>query len=118
MSFSLSTMLGCGGNMKVFMDDTREAPTGWVRTYDIEETKNLLATRLVTHLSLDNDLGSLDHTTEGYNVLNWLEEMVFEDHTFPIPEMQVHSSNASRAQSMRQTIRRLENIRQQQVGGS
>ena len=104
--------------MKVFMDDARETPEGWVRTYNVEETKNLLSTRLVTHLSLDNDLGSLDHTTEGYNVLNWLEEVVFDDPTFPIPEMQVHSSNASRAQSMRQTIRKLENIRQQQVGGS
>lgn len=104
--------------MKVFMDDARETPEGWVRTYDVEQTKNLLSTRLVTHLSLDNDLGSLDYSTEGYNVLNWLEEVVYYDPTFPIPEMQVHSSNASRAQSIRQTIAKLDRIRQQQIGGS
>lgn len=108
----------CGGKMKVFMDDERQTPEGWVRTYTVEETKNLLSTRMVTHLSLDNDLGSLDPKTEGFNVLNWLEEVVDDDKTFPIPEMQVHSSNASRAMSMRQTIARLEHIRQQQVGGS
>jgi len=104
--------------MKVFMDDERQTPEGWTRTYNVEETKELLLTRKVTHLSLDNDLGSLDPKTEGYNVLNWLEEMVFDDPTFPIPEMQVHSSNASRAQSMRLAIKNLEMIRQQQIGGS
>lgn len=103
--------------MKIYMDDARETPRGWHRTYNIEETKALLLTRQVSHLSLDNDLGSLDHTTEGYNVLDWLEEQVYNDPTFPIPEMTVHSSNASRAQYMRQVIRKLENIRQQQVGG-
>lgn len=104
--------------MKVFMDDARTTPEGWVRTYNIEETKNLLSTRLVTHLSLDNDLGSLDPKTEGFNVLNWLDELVDSDPTFPIPEIKVHSSNAGRAQSMRLAVGRLERIRQQQVGGS
>lgn len=111
-------MADCGGNMKVFMDDARETPQGWTRTYNIEETKALLLTRQVTHLSLDNDLGSEDPKTEGFNVLNWLDEMVDSDPTFPIPEMKVHSSNAGRAPSMRQAIKRLELIRQQQVGGS
>lgn len=103
--------------MKIYMDDARETPHGWHRTYNIEETKTLLLTRQVTHLSLDNDLGSLDYTTEGYNVLDWLEEQVYNDSTFPIPELFVHSSNASRAQYMRQVIGKLELIRRQQVGG-
>ncbi len=104
--------------MKVFMDDARETPEGWVRTYNIEETKNLLSTRLVTHLSLDNDLGSTNPDTEGYHVLDWLEEVVYNDPTFPIPELAVHSSNLSRKLYMGQVIRKLEQIRQQQVGGS
>lgn len=115
--YSLNITLDCGGKMKLFMDDLRDTPSGWERTYTVEETKAVLLTRKVTHLSLDNDLGSLDHTTEGYNVLDWLEEQVYNDSTFPIPEMTVHSANASRAQYMRQVIRRLEQIRQQQVGG-
>ncbi len=103
--------------MKIFMDDERVTPEGWERTYTVEETKEKLLTRKVTHLSLDNDLGSLDHTTEGYNVLDWLEEQVYNDPTFPVPEMTVHSANASRAQYMRLAIKKLENIRQQQIGG-
>lgn len=114
----LNTIVDCGGNMKVFMDDARETPQGWTRTYNIEDTKALLLTRKVTHLSLDNDLGSLDHTTEGYNVVDWLERQVFDDPTFPVPEMTVHSSNSSRILYMNQAIRKLEMIRRQQVGGS
>lgn len=103
--------------MKIFMDDARETPRGWHRTYNIEETKTLLLTRKVTHLSLDNDLGSENPDTEGYHVLDWLEEQVYHDPTFPIPEMTVHSSNLSRKLYMGQVIRKLEVIRQQQVGG-
>jgi hypothetical protein len=104
--------------MKVFMDDRRDTPEGWVRTFNIEQTKALLRTRKVTHLSLDNDLGSEDPKTEGFNVLNWLEEQVHEDKTFPIPEMKVHSSNTARATMMKVVIAKLEFIRQQQVGGA
>lgn len=103
--------------MKVFMDDRRATPDGWIRTYDIEITKTLLTTRKVTHLSLDNDLGSKDHKTEGFNVLNWLEEQVYDDPTFPIPEITVHSSNTSRASMMKVVAAKLEHIRQQQIGG-
>jgi hypothetical protein len=104
--------------MKLFMDDARETPDGWERTYTVEETKKVLLTRQVTHLSLDNDLGSEDPKTEGFNILDWLDEVVNDDPTFPIPEMKVHSSNAGRAVSMRLAIQRLERIRQQQIGGS
>lgn len=103
--------------MKVYLDDKRDTPDGWERTYSVEETKQVLLTRQVTHLSLDNDLGDLDPKTEGFNVLNWLDEVVNDDPTFPIPIMTVHSSNEGRAPSMRQAIKRLELIRQQQVGG-
>jgi hypothetical protein len=99
--------------MKVYMDDSRMTPVGWHRTYTVEETIEVLRTRQVTHLSLDNDLGSEDPKTEGFNVLNWLEELVNDDPTFPIPELVVHSSNAARAQSMRQVIKKLESIKQQ-----
>lgn len=89
-----------------------------MRTYDVPSTLQLLLTRTCTHLSVDNDLGGIDHTTEGFNVLNALEEWVFNDHTFPVPVITVHSSNAGRTPSMRQTAARLEAIRQQQIGGS
>ena len=101
--------------MKVFLDDERVTPTGWYRTFTVEETIDVLKTRRVLELSLDNDLG--EGLPEGFRVLDWLEEEVNNDPSFPIPIIAVHSSNASRAQSMRQTAHKLEYIRQQQVGG-
>lgn len=103
--------------MKVFLDDERQTPEGWTRTTSVEETIQILRTRQVEYLSLDNDLGSLDHRTEGYNVLNWLEEEVFNDPSFPIPEIMVHSANASRAHSMRIAIQKLNHIKQQRLNG-
>ncbi len=102
--------------MKVYMDDERETPEGWLRSYTVEETISLLETREVTDLSLDNDLG--EGLQEGYKVLDWLEEIVYFDKTFPIPVVTVHSANASRVQYMQRALKAIERIRQQQVGGS
>lgn len=102
--------------MKIYMDDARETPIGWNRTYTVAETIAALNTRTVTHLSLDNDLG--EDQAEGYKVLDWLEEMVFDDMHFPLPEVYIHSSNASRVEYMQRALRSIERIRQQQVGGS
>lgn len=101
--------------MKLYLDDCRDTPRGWERTYTVEETKKILATRQVTHLSLDNDLG--DGQEEGYKVLDWLEEEVYNDHSFPLPEITIHSSNASRVEYMKRAIDAITRIRQQQIGG-
>jgi len=102
--------------MKVYLDDERETPEDWVRTMTVEETIALLKTREVKFLSLDNDLG-LDQP-EGYLVLDALEELVYNDETFPLPEITVHSANAARVAYMHRTLRSIERIRQQQIGGS
>jgi hypothetical protein len=101
--------------MRIYMDDARETPPGWARTYTVAATIGLLETRACTHLSLDNDLG--EGEPEGYKVLDWLEEQVYNDHTFPIPEVTVHSSNAARVEYMNRALLSIERIRQQQVGG-
>ena len=98
--------------MKVFLDDERQTPAGWHRTYTVEETLSILATKQVEELSLDNDLG--EGLAEGFVVLNTLEEWVFFDPTFPLPIINVHSSNAGRTPSMRQIIAKLEIVRRQQ----
>jgi hypothetical protein len=102
--------------MRIYMDDARDTPTGWERTYTVEETIAKLETRQVTHLSLDNDLG--EGMQEGYKVLDWLEEQVYHDMHFPMPEVTVHSSNASRVIYMHRVLKSIERIRQQQIGGS
>jgi hypothetical protein len=64
--------------VRVYLDDVREAPDGWVRTYTGAQTVELLKTGEVTELSLDHDLGSDADGKEltGYAVLVWLEAEV------------------------------------------
>jgi hypothetical protein len=95
--------------MKVYLDDERETPEGFIRTYTVEETIKLLQTRQVEELSLDNDLG--EGLLEGHKVLDWLEESVFHDDTFPIPMIGIHSANASRVEYMHRAVKSIHHIR-------
>jgi hypothetical protein len=95
--------------MRVFLDDERQTPEGWVRTYSVEETIRLLETGKVTHVSLDNDLG--DDVPEGYLVADWLDERSFLDPTYPVPVITVHSSNAARLDHMRRAIEAIQRRR-------
>lgn len=88
--------------MKVYLDDERTTPDGWVRTYWPEEAIALLKTGAVTEISLDHDLGDDAHGT-GYSVLLWLEEQVAVHGMVP-PIMHVHSANASVRQKMEAAI--------------
>lgn len=88
--------------MKVYLDDERTTPDGWVRTYWPEEAIALLKTGAVTEISLDHDLGDDAHGT-GYSVLIWLEEQVAVHGMVP-PIMHVHSANASARQKMEAAI--------------
>ena len=79
--------------MKVFLDDERDTPAGWVRTYWPEEVIELLKSGNVTEVSLDHDLGDDAHGT-GYSVLLWIEEQVIVNGMRP-PALLVHSANSS-----------------------
>lgn len=78
--------------MKVYLDDEREAPEGWMRTYTAKATIHMLESRRVTHLSLDHDIGPEEEVGTGYDVLLWLEEQVALKGFVP-PEIDVHSAN-------------------------
>ena len=84
--------------MKVFLDDARETPSGWVRVFWPEEAIALLRTGQVTEISLDHDLGD-DQRGTGYDVILWIEEAVMTQNFLP-PEITVHSSNASARHKM------------------
>ena len=93
--------------MKVFLDDARETPFGWVRVFWPEEAIALLRTGQVTKISLDHDLGD-DQRGTGYDVILWIEEAVMTQNFRP-PEITVHSSNASARHKMQlgiESIRR------------
>ena len=46
--------------VKLFVDDIREAPEGWVRASTITEAIRILATRDVSEVSLDHDIAYQD----------------------------------------------------------
>ncbi|MFZ6718802.1 cyclic-phosphate processing receiver domain-containing protein [Undibacterium sp. Ji49W] len=88
--------------MKVYLDDERQTPEGWIRVYWPDEAIRLLETGQVQIISLDHDLGD-DERGTGYDVITWLEEAVITRGFIP-PEMRVHSANSSARQKMEMGI--------------
>ena len=80
--------------VKVWLDDIRPAPAGWIRVYWPEEAIELLKTGDVVEISLDHDLGDLFNQPErtGYDVILWIERMVFTENFVP-PTILVHTAN-------------------------
>lgn len=88
--------------MKVYLDDERDTPEGWVRVYWPDEAIGLLKGGDVTEISLDHDLGD-DERGTGYDVLLWIEEQVAL-HGYQAPAIRVHSANSSARQKMEAAI--------------
>ncbi len=84
--------------MKVYLDDERATPDGWVRVFWPDEAVTLLSTGDVVELSLDHDLGD-DERGTGYDVVLWIEEAVALRGFIP-PLIRVHSANSSAREKM------------------
>lgn len=96
------------GSLKVYLDDERVTPEGWVRVYWPSEAIELLESGVVEIISLDHDLGDDDRGT-GYDVVLWIEEAVAL-RGFKPPIISVHSANSSAAMKMRAGIESIHNI--------
>jgi hypothetical protein len=114
-SGNIWVLLGVFGNqagrfhvVKVYLDDCRPTPAGWVPARWPEEVIRLLEQGGVTELSLDHDLGDDAHGT-GYDVLTWIEEAV-EARGFLPPRISVHSANPAAGQRMLQAIAAIERL--------
>jgi len=96
--------------MKIYLDDERQTPPGFIRTYTVEETIQLLIENegKIDILSLDNDLG--DGFLEGYRVMDWIEEKVFTENYKPPTTMLVHSANPQGRKRMLTIIDRINNF--------
>jgi len=84
--------------MKIYLDDERIAPVGWVQVRWPDEAIKLLELGGVTHLSLDHDLGD-DQRGTGYDVLLWLEQEVVL-HQYAVPEIIIHTAKPAARQRM------------------
>ena len=92
--------------MRVYLDDERVTPDGWIRVYWPEEAIALLESGQVEEISLDHDLGDDEHGT-GYDVVLWIEEAVAL-RGFKPPRMFVHSANSSAKEKMLSGIQTIE----------
>ena len=89
--------------MRIYLDDERETPTGWVGVSTVQEVIELLKNNEVKELSLDHDLGTEE---TGYDVVLWLEEKVIMEGFIP-PMIRVHSSNPAGRDRMLQGIEKI-----------
>lgn len=94
--------------IRVFLDDERATPDGWIRVYWPNEAIDLLKNGNVAEISLDHDLGN-DEIGTGYDVILWIEEAVAL-HEFIPPKINVHSANSSARKKMESGIRSIDEI--------
>ena len=94
--------------MRIYLDDERPTPPGWVRAYWPADVIALLERGGVTDVSLDHDLGD-DARGTGYDVVLWIEEAV-ATRGFVSPTLTVHSANAAARVRMEAGIRSIERL--------
>ena len=78
--------------MKLYLDDERPCPDNWYPVLTAQEAISLLKTGVVTHISLDHDLGPPEAGT-GYDVACWIELESHMNKNFNQPLWRVHSAN-------------------------
>lgn len=95
------------GSLKVWLDDSRPSPSGWLRVTTVRNARRLVEAGLVREISLDYDLGwceaciargehlkssgrrHCEHTPTGYDLVAWMAE---SGH-WPTAPPTVHSGN-------------------------
>lgn len=77
--------------MKVYLDDNRPAPVGWILVRTADEAIGTLRQGNVTEMSLDYDLGD-PHFGTGLDVLEWLEHALRERRV-RLPRLTAHSGS-------------------------
>lgn len=92
--------------MKLYLDDQRSAPHGWVLARTAEDAIDILRQGQVTDLSLDYDLGD-PHFGTGLDVLEWLERAL-EERKVTLPRLQAHSGSILGRRRLEATIALLE----------
>jgi len=98
-------------NIKVWLDDERPTPEGWVSAKTAAEAISLLKTGKVSEISLDNDLGPAA-AGEGYDVICFIETEAFvhQEHFTPatMPVIYIHTANPVARKKMEATIDAIE----------
>jgi hypothetical protein len=102
------------GFVRVWLDDERPEPDGWVRVRTAADAISLLDAGGVEEISLDHDLaiehysGDYSRAESGYTVLVWLEGQTARDAAYPVPVIHVHTMNST---ARRRMLAAVESIR-------
>ena len=78
--------------MRLYLDDVRPCPPGYVLAQTAPDAIGLLKTGQVTVISFDHDLGPTEAGT-GYDVACWIETQAHTSPGFQVPSYQIHSAN-------------------------
>jgi len=77
--------------MRVYLDDLRNPLEGYTLVRNVEDCITLLEKNNVDILSLDHDLG--ENEKDGYQVVLWLENKIYEEPQYVPPFVVTHSQN-------------------------
>jgi hypothetical protein len=94
--------------IKVWLDDERKAPSGWIHFKTVPEIISFYEKNhdKIIEMSLDHDLG--ENTPTGYDFVLWLEEKIHFNKYNNIPDIKVHSANPVGKKRMLQAISSIE----------
>ena len=96
--------------MKLYLDDKRDPPAGWVKVMCAKSAIAFLKSNSnITHISLDHDLGD-DSKGTGYDVLLWIEEQTAILNYEP-PEILIHTANPSARIKMESAVESINRLR-------
>ena len=92
--------------MKIWVDDLREAPNGYVWCKSVGQTKQVIRAQELIHepieiLDMDHDAG--DYAFDGGDFIKILDWMEYTNRNYPI---RIHSMNPVGRENMRAIIRR------------
>lgn len=90
--------------MKIYVDDIRKTPEGYIRTYSVKETIELIKIHEneIEEISLDHDAG--DYGDDYIKILEWLEELKYVEGKEPCKLFYLHTGNPVGRERMRQII--------------
>lgn len=95
--------------MKLFIDDVRPIPEGWVGARTYREALDLITRHWnsITEISFDHDLG--EHHT-GYDIALHIERMVHDDRPHHLPLLHIHSANPVGVMNLRRAFNSIKRI--------
>jgi hypothetical protein len=93
--------------VRIWLDDIRQAPRGWLRARTVREVVELVQRGDVAEVSLDYDLDETDPGHKGVEVLDFLEGALRAG-AVAIPVVHIHSANPYGAALMTWKLQALE----------